>query len=891
MIGPTHIPAPTVRDALERLRIALAGRYDVERLLGAGGMATVYLARDLRHERSVAVKVLRPEVAAALGPERFLREIRIAARLLHPHILPVHDSGEADGFLFYVMPYIEGQSLRERLQREHELPVAEAARILRDVADGLALAHTHGIVHRDIKPENVLLSGRHALVSDFGVARAIDSSAEEQLTGTGIALGTPAYMAPEQAAAAPQIDHRADIYALGVMAYEMLTGQLPFGSRTPQTMLAAHLSETPRPIVELRPAVPSALADLIMQCLEKRAADRPQRAEDLVPVLEAVTTPSGGTAAAARGRTRRVWIAPVGAAALIGIGLTAFAVLRPETSAIMPSAIRPVTSEPGIEWQPAISPDGKEVAYVAGPIDGQELVIRSAVNATAGGETRLADPAWSTWLPRWSPDGEFVRFLACPRASSPWSGVCAWKERGRLGGPVRPVTVPRNSWTAAWSPDGATIAYSIHDSIFSAPSSGGDARLLAVHRERPGFFLHSLAWSPDGRRLAYVSGNMYWLASGYVAESSIWVVDAQGGAPAHVTGEEFLNLSPVWLDNSHLLFVSNRGGPRGVYVVGVGRRGSRGEPRSVLDASDVHSITYSANAKRLAYVKLTLHQNIWSYPTAKPAPIPIGDGRHVTTGNQVVVSHDLSPDGRWLTYNSNLGGNANIYKLNLDGGAPVQITSAPGDEGGPVWSPDGTEIAFYDELGQIFVIPAEGGVATPLTKGTGSGVAPQWSPDGRHIAFMPSGNGPRELRFLGRDRVGGPWRETNRLPDAKCQLLGWAADGRGVLCTDNVSTLMVLSQTGRVLWSRDVLATDGLRVQGLSGRYASDGATVYVCATRRDGRRGVWGIPARGGPARLVLSTTDPALSFFAYLSLRPGTLYATVSDYESDVWTMRLQR
>jgi tRNA A-37 threonylcarbamoyl transferase component Bud32/tetratricopeptide (TPR) repeat protein len=282
-------------DPKAELQAALTGRYEILRELGAGGMATVYLAHDVRHDRKVALKVLRPELAATLGPDRFLNEIRIAANLAHPHVLPVHDSGEAGGFLYYVMPYIAGESLRDKLAREGELPVAEAARILRDVADALAAAHAQGVVHRDIKPDNVLLSGRHALVMDFGVAKAVsEATGRQQLTTVGVALGTPHYMAPEQAAADPHIDHRADIYAVGVVAYELLTGRPPFAGTSSQQILAAHVTETPDPVTKLRPSVPPALALLVMKCLEKKPADRWQRADELVPVLEALATPSGG---------------------------------------------------------------------------------------------------------------------------------------------------------------------------------------------------------------------------------------------------------------------------------------------------------------------------------------------------------------------------------------------------------------------------------------------------------------------------------------------------------------------------------------------------------------------------------------------------------------------
>ncbi|MBI3981861.1 MAG: protein kinase [Gemmatimonadetes bacterium] len=280
----------------DRLSAALSGRYQIERELGQGGMATVYLAQDLRHDRRVALKVLRPDLAAALGPERFLREIRIAANLTHPNILPLHDSGEASGFLFYVMPYIEGESLRARLARESELPVEEAVRILREVSDALSHAHTMGVVHRDIKPDNVLLAGRHAMVTDFGVAKAVsDATGRDKLTTAGVALGTPLYMAPEQAAGESHIDARADIYALGAMGYELLAGRPPFTGNTAQMILAAHVTEVPRPVTDHRPAVPAPLAQVIMKCLEKKPADRWQTADDVLRQLEAlVVTPSGG---------------------------------------------------------------------------------------------------------------------------------------------------------------------------------------------------------------------------------------------------------------------------------------------------------------------------------------------------------------------------------------------------------------------------------------------------------------------------------------------------------------------------------------------------------------------------------------------------------------------
>ncbi|MDH5548986.1 MAG: serine/threonine protein kinase, partial [Gemmatimonadota bacterium] len=228
-----------------RLSTALADRYTMEREIGSGGMATVYLAEDLRHDRPVALKVLKPELAAALGPDRFLREIKTTAQLRHPHILPLLDSGDADGTLFYVMPYVEGESLRDRLNREKQLPVEDALRIAREVADALSYAHSHDVLHRDIKPENILLESGHAVVADFGIARALTAAGGEKLTQTGIAVGTPAYMSPEQSAGEPAIDGRSDLYALGCVLYEMLAGEPPFTGPTAQAIIAKRLAEPP----------------------------------------------------------------------------------------------------------------------------------------------------------------------------------------------------------------------------------------------------------------------------------------------------------------------------------------------------------------------------------------------------------------------------------------------------------------------------------------------------------------------------------------------------------------------------------------------------------------------------------------------------------------------
>ncbi len=296
-------------DLLLDLTAALADRYRIERELGAGGMATVYLAHDLKHDRSVALKVLRPELAAALGPERFHREIMLAARLQHPHILSVYDSGEAAGQLWFTMPYVEGESLRDRLDRDKQLPVEDALRIAREAAEALDYAHRHGVVHRDVKPENILLTESHALVADFGIARAVGGD-EQQLTGTGVAIGTPAYMSPEQASGTRDLDARTDVYALGCVLFEMLAGEPPYTGPTPQAIIARALTEAPRPIHPMRVGVPEALDAVIARAMAVTPADRYASAAEFARGLElTLRSPSperergpGGEAVPARER-------------------------------------------------------------------------------------------------------------------------------------------------------------------------------------------------------------------------------------------------------------------------------------------------------------------------------------------------------------------------------------------------------------------------------------------------------------------------------------------------------------------------------------------------------------------------------------------------------------
>ncbi len=313
-----YMPEP-----FERLKAALADRYELEHQLGEGGMATVYVAVDLKHDRKVAVKVLRTELAASLGASRFLQEIRATAKLSHPHILALYDSGEADGFLYYVMPLVIGESLRDLLNREMQLAIEDAIRIAREVAKALAHAHDRGLVHRDIKPENILLSEGHAFVADFGISRAVSAAGGASLTQTGMAIGTPAYMSPEQSAADPNVDARSDLYSLGCVLYEMLVGQIPFPAPTAQGMMARHTMDNVPPPSTMRPSITPALEDVILSLLAKTPADRFKTAEALVVALDALhsggmVTRTATSGFAAKSLRRRVMI-PVSALVILVI--------------------------------------------------------------------------------------------------------------------------------------------------------------------------------------------------------------------------------------------------------------------------------------------------------------------------------------------------------------------------------------------------------------------------------------------------------------------------------------------------------------------------------------------------------------------------------------------
>ena len=871
--------------SLEDLSQAFEGRYRLERELGAGGMATVYLADDLRHQRRVAIKVLRPELAAALGAERFLREITTTASLRHPHIVPLYDSGEGHGILYYVMPFVEGESLRDRLLREKQLPLPDVLRIAGEVADALSYAHGRGVIHRDIKPENILLESGHAVVADFGIAQAIDAAGGSRLTGTGVAIGTPTYMSPEQIAGEKDLDARSDVYALACLLYEMLAGQPPFTGATPESLLHQHLVANPPPVTQMRPTVPAAVAATLQRALLKAPADRFASVSQFADALARSGTTTGTAPEARAGTARRRWLVAAGAVALVAAGVAAVMLMaRRAPPTIQLGRRAAVTLDPGLELDPALSPDGRLIAYT----DGRGVLT---VRQTDGGSPvqviRGADVR-GRW-PAWLPDGQRVVYVS-PR------GIEVVAALG--GAPRLLVAEPRMERGVTVAPDGRTIAFVSHDSLLAAPLDGGPRRLVAR-----GYEMHSPSWSPDGKWIAFVQGNIQFIKMsdlGNSAHSGIWLTPATGGTPRRVTDERSLHASPAWAAAGSLLFVSDQDGGRDAYALAISSDGSpRGDAVRITTGLNPHAVAVSMNGGRLAYSAFTETSNAWSLPIPATGSVSVSTAVPETRGNQLIENIGVTHDGAWLGYSVDQGGTSQVYRLRrgVKDAEPQQVTSDTAASYWVAWSPDGKEIAFHrfhGERRQIYVTPVEGGVAVPVTDGTEDERSPEWSPDGRRLMLLASW-GTRAAVHVVTRTADGRWSKPRVVPvviggdTIAAGLADWSPDGRFMACGCGEGGIVVAPVDGGPARR---LASSFSSAGWAFPQWSADGRTVFHVAEDSGRAVAIVGVPVDGGPARVVVRFDDPARPWHRYgFRVRAGRIFLTLGDRESDIWVADIER
>jgi len=864
---------------------ALADRYRLERELGHGGMATVYLAKDVRHDREVAIKVLRPELAAVIGAERFLAEIKTTAHLQHPHILSLFDSGEVDGTVFYVMPFVEGESLRDRLAREKQLPVDEALTIAREVADAAEYAHRHGVIHRDLKPENIMLQGGHALVADFGIALAAAKTGDTRMTETGMSLGTPTYMSPEQAMGERDITARSDVYALGCVLYEMLTGEPPFSGPTAQSVVAKVLTEPPPSARLRRPTVPEGVDAAIATALQKLPADRFKSAAEFGAALAAPAL-ARPRPAERRRLTRIASLADLATVSAIAVALGIALFLlggrllgRHGGPPVAFGRGTHVTWNPGLEITPALSPDGRSVAYAAGTLVAMRIFVRPVAE---GRSIALTDDSTEMEAaPAWSPDGSRVLFLARGGvASAPAAGGPSRPEIP--GTPANPVT------SAVWSSDGNRIAFTRNDTLWLS-ASGGSARPLARLAAAD-----ACSWSPDGAFVACAAGNPLYALPGQNLgnQSPSWIVlcRVRDGNVTTVTDSASSNQSPVWsADNRWLYFVSNRFGPRDIFAVPVTTGGRAGGP-AVRLTTGLGAHTISLGGTRLAYSLYSLRSSIWSLPIPEHPSISGAGATRLTNSNEYIESFSVSPDGKWLYYDSDLTGNADIFRAPVAGGTPEQLTNDPADDFFPSLSPDGREVVFHSWRGgsrDIYVLPLNGGAVEQLTNSPGQEAMADWSPDGRAIAFNDfDAGGVWIVRRDGQGHWGKPARHWGAgfLPV-------WSPDGREILFSAGVLegplyVLPVDSGAPRLLY--DTSAAGAPHAE--SATWLDPGRIAFV-SRDRNGTATIWEVSSKGGVPRFLVRLDPSQVYSRSTIRARHGRFFFSTEDRESDIWTLDVVR
>jgi eukaryotic-like serine/threonine-protein kinase len=718
-----------------RISGALSGHYRLEDEIGAGGMATVYLAQDLRHDRRVAVKVLRPELAAVIGAERFLAEIKLTANLQHPHILPLFDSGEADSFLFYVMPYVEGESLRDRLNREKQLAVPDALRIAGEVASALDYAHRHGVIHRDIKPENILLHDGRALVADFGIALAASKAGGTRMTETGMSLGTPHYMSPEQAMGERDITARSDIYALGAVLYEMLTGDPPFTGSTAQAIVARVVTESPRPLMPQRHTIPPHVEGAVLTALEKLPADRFATAALFAEALAnpTATRPTARTATlspatpadAPRSRLRDPIVLGLAAVALAALGLAATSLRRPAPAAELPTVRFQYTGSDSAEvsgnypWPAAISPDGGRLVYTVEQPGGSRMFYSRRADQLEGhpipGTTNGSQPLFS-------PDGQWLAFEANGK-----------EKKVRLDGSA-PVNIADGGANngADWTITDELVVGATNKAhgLSRVSVAGGELAEFTRVDSAKGELDH--LWpiaSPDGQSVVF----SIW--TGALATARLAMASLDGGAVAPLG---LKGIRPLQVLDGALVYVQADGAVMAV-PLDLAHHRVAGKAVPVLDPVPV---TAALNGNSAVYVS-SGGALVTGRQTRRAHLMWIGrDGltRRITPELRDFSSPRVSPDGRRIAVIVSDASKSDVWIYDLDTGTLSRLTTAETVTSAE-WTRDGTRVVYAavgnGTSGAVWA-QAIGGAAAPekLVETPGLSPSADISPDGRSLLLQ-----------------------------------------------------------------------------------------------------------------------------------------------------------
>ncbi len=722
-----------------QLTAALGDRYLVERELGHGGMATVYLAQDIKHARPVAIKVLRPELYSAQFAERFLAEIRVTASLQHPHILPLFDSGASGELLYYVMPYVTGETLRERITREHQLPIADAVRIAGDVAGALDYAHRRGVIHRDIKPENILFNDGAAMVADFGIAYSVAANTgAERLTATGISIGTPTYMSPEQASGERTVDARSDVYALGAVLYEMLAGTPPHTGSSAQAIMAKVLTTDPAPIATLRREVSPTLTAVVTRALSREPDERWDSAAALAHALQERTT-SGQSKQVTRPHTQRRTRVILGGMALVAAASVGFTTWRFRARADAPPTVtskRQVTFNGSVE-NVALSPDGRFLVYAA---HGEDSLFVFSQDLDGGGNAiRLAAMANADVLSlEWSPNGTKI-LLTGVSGTTPLAYLIP-----PLGGELRRLSVESLITGivpfGAWLPDGERVAFWPH----------ADHRLAVFGTQTGDTSSMPLTGFDD-------TGQGHWSTNGLVvaqqvdSKHEIWVIPPKG-APLRLASNMSLG-APRWSTRRDAVFAMRglsdlvRFPLHGLSIAGAPQVVAAGlEAWGHEIQFTVSALSLSADDRRAVYTRLVQHANVQLVGR-------VGAIRPLTATTTIKRNGTLSPDGTRLAFVQRTARADNVWVLDLATSTARQLTFGDVFVGTTnsclAWSPDGTTLAFVQGVGgvpTIGIVSANGTGTVAFVPGTendGGGIA--WTP-AHDITFTDSST--HEMKLL-----------------------------------------------------------------------------------------------------------------------------------------------